>query len=635
MRRKAFIVPLVLLGIYLVNVMFLADEQLKNELDDFEIKEPNNTESSQGPESDSELSESDSLYESSSSGQEDLDSTEPETSEILDNEVLQLFLSKVSSLDLPSAMNKSSFFIAPTETKAPNYLLDLFSLEPSKNISTDHESNTYFTHEYEKSSLKISKTQSCKSFTYFKSNYLLNKNFQLRMSISVESSITLKTGEFIIYNCTNPISSIFFDYYPISPRVFKKNPSNPTQNIIVFSLSSISRTSAYTRLNYLQKYLQYSLTTGSTWLDFEKTQIFSTNHSENAAISLFGQSLNLISSLYSHSGLVSNFSSNFASMMQKSQSIFNYFSKKGFKTFSSYENFPKEIEKFSGALESDYKFEGFWDLLQNFDSDLIKNKSYEVTFDYLRNFWNKEIRKNKFAYLHLEAVTNYSQCLRKIDEEITKFLIQVSESTANNDELAVWILSDHGLEVKEFDRTAIGYFEKFVPMSFLLLNDKSVKKVDLKKVRESTGKVLNRFDFFRMIKEMNGGRGVEKEISEIGEVFNGFYGEGMDQCNEENKICPLITYLQLENQTQIDEIKEMMNQSLSSKECLSLSCDKIFEVLIPDTDRDLHFEAFCEGSSSLISGRGFIQKNKKSIYKLTHMYLQSDSKISKCKIIKN
>ena len=628
----------------MVNVMFLADEQLKNELDDFDLKEPNITDSSE----ESESNESDYQPESpedeesgnSSPGQEDSGSSESDASDILGNEILKSFLAKISNLDLPSPVNKSSFFLVPTEATNSNYLLDLFSLEPSKNVPSDHESNPYFTHDFEKASLKISKTQECKDFTYFKSNFLASHSFKLQMTHSPDASITLKPGDFIIYNCANPKSLTFFDFYPNSPRIFKKKPAKPTQNIIVFSLSSLSRISAYTRLNYLQKYLQHSLTTGSQWLDFGKTQSFSTNNSENAAIGLFGQSLSLISSLYSHSALVSNYSSNFASTMQKSQSILSYFSKKRFKTLSSYENFPKSLERFSGSLQSDYKFEGFWDLMQGFDaleSNIIRNKSYEVAFDHLRTFWNKEIRKNKFAYVHLEAAANYSQCLRRVDEEIAKFLIQVNGSAANDDEIAVWIVSDHGLEVKEFDRTAIGYFERFVPTGFLYLNEAAAKKIDLKKAKEATGKVLNRFDFFRMMKEMNGLRGVEKEISEIGQVFNGLYGEGRSQCDSfegGNKICPLVTYTQLGNTTQIDEIKVIVNQSLGDADCLSLSCDKVFEVLIPDSEDYLYFEAFCGSSSPLVSGRAFLYKNKKSGYRLTHMYHRNASKISKCKIIK-
>ena len=576
--------------------------------------------------SESNASESQQSQESNSSESQQSQESNSSNSNPGTNQVFKTKEIKISHFD-GQKVNIESFFKEPGKEDKVAYYQDFDESEKPRDTCIRNFKNPK---KVSNKSLVVD-LQKCSSLKYF-INQFLGTSFsnKLELITSNPKEITLNPGDFILFECDE--NEAFFEYCPILSSLAKqKKSSNSATNIIIISLTSLSRASGYKKLPVSIKYLKK---TKKTFKDFKFPSIPSTNCSETAAIFLYGHSLQLLQSIKENSPVQYSFMHSFAYELEK-KALWQVFKNSGYKTLVLYDKFPKTLELLNEeSINADYKIVNYWEQIGKSKVGCCEGKKcdkrHEAVFDQAKNFIFEEKDQSKFIFLHF--VVDGQGYMEGFDNELKGFLKDVTEFVDENQSLGIFLVSDHGVSNENVKNTVQGYFDKNVPMTFVYSNnmfDGYIKGID------NTEKVFTKFDLYHTLSEIakkNKTLNTEsRSFYEAEKVYNLIEGsvtrEDCADVLQLNFTCPEISYLETSSKQ-----KKLLTKALKEYEPIKKCVKdiKVKSVFNYDIQKDKEstdlFEIFFEFRKK--PAKAFAYRASKE-FKIDSVYLLEDSKIKK------
>ncbi|CAG9322491.1 unnamed protein product [Blepharisma stoltei] len=133
--------------------------------------------------------------------------------------------------------------------------------------------------------------------------------------------------------------------------------------------------------------------------------------------------------------------------------------------------------------------------------------SHQYLLNYTKEFIQNYLEHNKFGYLHFVSGHEVTgSVVQMLDSDLSKFLAETIDSHRENDEdFAIFLVSDHGLHMGSWDRFQEGIIENLSPFTFLITNNNFLSKIgpntrDI--LLSNTQRLISKFDLHLTLKHL-------------------------------------------------------------------------------------------------------------------------------------
>lgn len=328
-------------------------------------------------------------------------------------------------------------------------------------------------------------------------------------------------SEFLFVNCgkKSVYSFIFNRFNPeISEKANKirEDFKGQRKNFNVFFLvfDSLSRFVSYNFLPRFTEYMRKTLRSPSSnysVYEFTKIALPEEYTIPNMAPMLYGESWNHLRNTFTSSKPEPSEEKRYRDY-QKSNSIWNYYSRLGYTTLFLYDTSWDFLSRFVGKnILADHVFQNFWKYAWNvygwhdFSSKqrcMGLENSHNMSFTYVYDYFSNYKDNNKFAYVHLSPTHESSGNVQTLDKELKNFVKSILKLMQDRDEdLVFFVLSDHGWKYPGLILDERYHAETLSPMTYLILDKNIESSLEAKQILEhNSNQLISRFDFYLTLK---------------------------------------------------------------------------------------------------------------------------------------
>ncbi|CAG9322490.1 unnamed protein product [Blepharisma stoltei] len=293
------------------------------------------------------------------------------------------------------------------------------------------------------------------------------------------------------------------------------------QTVLVLLVDAVSRQHFYRSMKRTVSFMNENIVNGKfsqnhTVYDFANGNAHGTKTLTNLIPMLFGRSyLDHLSAINKLSLKNNGDEAKFKKVQE--EIIWKHYEKYGFVTMLGWETKMDYLAEMIGRkILCDHVAASFWRgaaSIEGFNDFSDKQRcighlhSHEYLLNYTEEFIKNYKGHNKFGYLHfLSGHEPTGSVIQTLDSHLATFLEEVLTFYDKNDEdLAIFLASDHGLHMGPWDRYEAGTVEIVTPFSFLITSKKLLLKLgpdthDI--LLHNTQRLTGKYDIYLTLKHL-------------------------------------------------------------------------------------------------------------------------------------
>ena len=326
------------------------------------------------------------------------------------------------------------------------------------------------------------------------------------------SVFNLENSQFVLVKC-DPVSihAHVLNHFDtnISKRTkylsnIKSATSKPLA-ILLLVLDSVSKDSANRNLKNTVRYLKEQIAEGYnnkySFYDFDIPNSAGVTTRENMIGMLYGQSLKHHEKILKSMPLTSD-----SQQELQKDALWTYFASQGYVTYFSFDTVFDYLAASTGrVIKADHVFNNFWRVAKSvygYNDHLESQRcmgehnAHYFSLNYTYQFFENYRNHNRFGYAHITAAHEDTGNIRTVDDDLKDFLESMFQLFNNGEEdLAIFLVGDHGRGMKELEFNAKGYYESILPMTFLIVNKELEQRIESKvNLKHNSRRLMGRYD---------------------------------------------------------------------------------------------------------------------------------------------
>lgn len=297
-----------------------------------------------------------------------------------------------------------------------------------------------------------------------------------------------------------------------------QNQTTKPLSVLLLILDSVSRGSAKRNFPKTMEFLHKTLyetqyNNKFSVYDFDKSGTLGLSTRPNIIPILYGQNVSYHDMYFKDSKLSSsNLYPKYANLQENA--LWMYYSKLGYVTMFSFESILDYLPKSTGrVIYADHVLANFWkaakkafgysEFSENQRCFGVNNAHY-YSLNYTAQFFANYKGHNKFAYVHTLAAHESSGNVQTIDKDLGKFLKHILKLHTNNEEdLLVYLMSDHGRGEPTLIFSQKGYFDHRVTLNYIILNQELENSLGSQHtLKHNSKQLLSRYDINLSLKSL-------------------------------------------------------------------------------------------------------------------------------------
>ncbi|CAG9316721.1 unnamed protein product [Blepharisma stoltei] len=307
----------------------------------------------------------------------------------------------------------------------------------------------------------------------------------------------------------------------INQFLARRKPHRPL-TVFYILIDSLSRLHLYRNLPLFIDFLNSNIVTGKYSMDFLAYDfLINSAQGENTYP-------NMIPVLYGHNSsfhddLIGGKGFSFRRKADdwifqgiQQNSLWHFYKENGFVTMMGYDTIYDFLAKGLGKkIQTDHQAFNFWsgaaytygykDFLE-LQQCLGLHNSHYYMLDYTWQYLNNYSKINKFAYIHLSTAHEESgTVIRTLDDDLVEYMEKLVKYFYDNpdEDMMIFVGSDHGKHTKEWDRSYEGYIENKLPSQFVITNRKFISRIDAaRNLKENSLRMVGKFDWNLTLKQL-------------------------------------------------------------------------------------------------------------------------------------